>query len=1400
MKRKVPAGILIVLLITLLVPLMEHEVSMHVDAFQHSTTKRPWSPSQVQYIESPDGLINASISVENWGALTNAAVLRMRYRSSSILDPSLLGLGFSGYTHFLQDLKIENVSRSSHNSTWEPLYGERDTIRDRYEQMTITLRETSADNRTFRILVRAYDEGLAFRYYIPKDSVASSYTISTEYTRFVFRDYIKGYEEDGTEGVYKYGNLSGFDTDFESPLTIVHPKGHYLSIMEANLTDHSRMGLSSVSGDPKAVRVKLRGQVSASGSHTTPWRVIMTADSPGELIENNFIVENLNEPCAIDDTSWIRPGVAFRDCTLTETGAKANIDMAVDFNMSYIELDAGWYGNEWGGSADPTKPLTALNLSSIISYGKQRGIGVILYVNWRHYKTRISSLPLLYSSWGIKGVKLGFVDGDSQSGINGIHNAVKYAAQYKLIVDVHDNYRPTGWSRTYPNFLTQEGVRGCEHKPNGDHNTLLPFVRYQIGAADYTPMYYSGSLITTYAHRIATPIVFYSPLQFLFWYAGPASYRDETELDLWKDLRTVWNETLVLDGSIGDHCVIARRSYGRWMIGALSDGNTRYLTTDLPFLEDGINYTMTMVKDGSGLNVVNGKYIITSRTVITERANPHGGFAIKIEKSRGNELNTLPFYNFTISPPDHRIATVDVNYSQRMNSSVPPDQLNWSLETNGTWLKMEGDLLYGTPDETDVGSIWVNVTAETASGDRANVNFTMNVTPYNFPPKIITEHVVSCLEDSPYDVTYAAVDHDSDPEKIMWNFSTDAGFLCFNRSTARLFGTPDNYDVGNYTVNISVTDGSDYTNDSFHLEVINTNDPPKIVMGARYSTLTGDVFNVTLTAYDIDPTHDNISWTLNDPCGFLSLVDGIYLVGLPDENHIGIHHTEVCASDGLDSDSLTLTIIVNDRSGLPNIVTEDVTVCLEDRLYHVDYRAIDDETDEDMLIWHLEAGPSFLELNPRTGILRGVPGNEHVGFHPVSLYVTDGTGRDWANFTLTVQDVNDPPAIQNGFDLEIMEDDPLNFTFTAVDMDDEKMLWNVTTSSNWIAVEENRLHGTPGDGDVGFHRVRAKVSDGRGSSDEKVLTITVLNRNDPPRIVGTDITFALEDSAYRVVYSVDDPDDPRSTWNMTTDANWLSINDGILFGIPENDDVSIYSVNISVSDGHGGSDHRCFALEVLNVNDPPVITTENIPSPVEDTTYIFDLGVEDPDPLDEHVWSMISGPEWLRVEKSGRLIGTPGNDDTGLRHITLGVFDGNTTAYGTFVFDVVQVNDAPLWDVSKWEYVVPSGRPMMIRVSAYDPEGDRLTYSVNGDIEVEIDEGSGVLIWMEPVPGEYTIQVLVSDGNQTISEQFKLFVTGEEEDNEKDSGFVLYAIILVLIVIILALSVLLFSRVPPEEE
>ena len=335
-----------------------------------------------------------------------------------MLASSKLGLTF-GSGQLQQNLTVLSETYSTNDSTWQPVAGERSSIRDNYNQLVVELQETVSPFRILDLTFRAYNEGFAFRYTIPTQTGFTSVNNLSEQSEFRFSGNYTAWSTTTAQGVYSSYPISSIPSATERPLPVQVATNLYLALGEARLLDYARMKFSVLSGKANSLVSVLDSGVADPLPMSSPWRFILFADSPGHLLENNFLVLNLNDPCVLTNTSWIKPGKVIREGTLTTTGGLACVDFAVKHRLQYIEFDAGWYGPEnttltaTNVNVDPSKSPGPLDLQRVINYGATNGVGVILYVNWLAMTNQLNILPPLYQSWGMKGIKYGFVGPNS---------------------------------------------------------------------------------------------------------------------------------------------------------------------------------------------------------------------------------------------------------------------------------------------------------------------------------------------------------------------------------------------------------------------------------------------------------------------------------------------------------------------------------------------------------------------------------------------------------------------------------------------------------------------------------------------------------------------------------------------------------------------------------------------------------------------------------------------------------------------------------------------------------------------------------------------------------------------------------------------------------------------------
>jgi len=565
-------------------------------------------PTSVSVV-SPDGRTKVTFSIPD-----SASMYYQVSRDEDILiQPSQLGFQLENARDIGNNLEIVSFSESNVNQTWKPVYGEKASYPDHYRQLVVRLKEKIKPEREFEVTFRAYNEGVAFHYSFLPEKVLTQLTVEKELTEFQFTDDHMCWVSDRAQSPYKKVPVSAVSEPAERPL-VIESGEHFLAIGEARLVDFSRMKLVHGKNENTLV-ASLHDSPTVNLPYNTPWRTIMIGDSPGALLEHNYFTLNLNDPCAIEDVSWIKPGKVIREVTLTTRGGMACVDFAVANGLQYVEFDAGWYGLEYDDASDattitvdPKRSPGPLDLHKVIDYAESKGIGVIVYVNRRALEKQIDEILPLYKSWGIKGVKYGFVQVGSQEWTTWLHEAVKKAAENQLMVDIHDEYRPTGFSRTYPNLMTQEGIRGDEESPINTHTLITLFTRMLAGAGDNTICYFAPRVTESmggHVSQLAKAVMLYSPWQFLFWYDRPPNSADviggvpgrkgfieqQPELEFFKHMPTVWNDTRVLEGEIGEYATLVRKSDEDWFLGSLTGNNSRTVSIDLSFLEKGTNYT-----------------------------------------------------------------------------------------------------------------------------------------------------------------------------------------------------------------------------------------------------------------------------------------------------------------------------------------------------------------------------------------------------------------------------------------------------------------------------------------------------------------------------------------------------------------------------------------------------------------------------------------------------------------------------------------------------------------------------------------------------------------------------------------------------------------------------------------
>ncbi|HEV7892907.1 MAG TPA: glycoside hydrolase family 97 protein [Pyrinomonadaceae bacterium] len=634
------------------------------------------------HVRSPGGNVEVGFSLDDSGA----PAYSVKYKGRMVVVWSALGLVLKQGGPLQSGLELEGVTRRTHDSTYTLVVGKAARARDRYNELTVSLREDAGARRRLQIIFRAYDDGAAFRYVVPAQAGLERVDIVEEKSMFAFEDdyrcwamrlktFHSNYEQEfepASVGQIKPGEIIGL------PVTIQTDNGGpTLAIAEADLEDYAGMYLHGVEGSKNALYSRLSPHVNGDGLAvsgrtplSSPWRVVLIGDTPGRLIESTLIL-SLNDPPAFKDTSWIKPGKAAWDWWsgqlaegianpgMNDATMKHYIDFAAEFGLEYMLVDEGWYAPHAAGVArdvpvDITKTVPEIDLPGLVSYARARGVGIILWIHWKLASEQMDRAFPFYERLGIKGVKIDFMDRDDEEMVAFYHRVLKKAAEHNLVVDLHGAYKPTGLVRTYPNYLSQEGVLGAEYnkwsaRVTATHNVTLAFTRMLAGPMDYTPAGFrnvtpaefkprdKGPLVmTTRAHQLAMYVVYESPLQMVA--DSPSAYRGQPGAEFIRVVPTSWDETRVLAGEIGNYVVVARRRGREWFVGAMTNEEPRTLKVPLNFLGRGA-YTLDAFADGAdAASEPTHLSVSTSRVragqTLSLRLAPSGGYAAQLKPAR----------------------------------------------------------------------------------------------------------------------------------------------------------------------------------------------------------------------------------------------------------------------------------------------------------------------------------------------------------------------------------------------------------------------------------------------------------------------------------------------------------------------------------------------------------------------------------------------------------------------------------------------------------------------------------------------------------------------------------------------------------------------------------------------
>jgi alpha-glucosidase len=595
--------------------------------FQHSQL---FAQSELYQIKSPDKKTEMLVSIDNQRAL----VYEIKFKGKKVIRKSNLGLIINGHD-IGRDLSIVSLKRNTRAETIMWPIGENSIIENNYNELNLSYKSGPLN---YNILFRVFNGSVAFRYEVPEQSTVTELMLEKENTSFNLSYPSK---------IYRYHHESVFTpvlidslkrtSDFPSTLkTTLKNKRFYLSIGEADNRNYTKAKLQrGTEANSLSVAFAHDTVVKFSRAFETPWRTVSISETAIGLRKFSELVLKLSSPSTIN-LRKIVPGKLIRAHLNTQSGLDC-IDLAKKLNFKYIMFDAGWYGPQRALSSDPRVPIAAIDLPKVIEYGKQNGIGVILYVNYIGLQNYLDEILPLYKHWGVAGLKLGFIDGFTQQGLIWLTEAIKKVNDAGLILNIHDNYKPTGLSRTYPYLLTQEGIRGDENSPDAFHNTTLPFTRFLAGAADFTFCFpnsknsFSKYIKVSKAQQLALTVVYFSPLQSIFWYGQPKDYTNFGEIEFFKYVPTVWDESKYLSGSIGKNISVARRKGEVWFIGNAAGFSDWKENLKLDFLDKGKVYKATFYEDGNNGEILKRTSLVKKGDKLLVDIKAKGGQAIMIE-------------------------------------------------------------------------------------------------------------------------------------------------------------------------------------------------------------------------------------------------------------------------------------------------------------------------------------------------------------------------------------------------------------------------------------------------------------------------------------------------------------------------------------------------------------------------------------------------------------------------------------------------------------------------------------------------------------------------------------------------------------------------------------------------
>jgi alpha-glucosidase len=603
-------------------------------------------------VKSPDGTI--AMRIRGNGPLTYSVDVD----GQAVLGESRLGLKFKDGVVLGANSRFIRVEREACDVTWENRLGKRRIVRDHHNELRIFLVEESG--RPFEIVARAFNDGIGFRYVLPEMPSASSqdFELDEEETQFSFPDNdvcYAGINENTGKPQNPLGYVGSQESEFLPthltelpadqvrmlPLLVQTPPA-WVAITESDLSDWAGMWINraddpnNMAGVTLAARLSPRpdgqGLVKSAFPRSSPWRTFIIGREPGQLIESDLVL-NLATPCVLADASWVKPGISSWDWwsqvtqPSTET-YKEFIQFSADMGWAYALLDGGW-----SSRTNILQPSPSVDMDELLAFAKERNVRLWVWAHWSaldHNDTYLQAFPL-YEKWGLAGVKVDYMNRDDQEMVDWYEKITRAAADHHLMINFHGAFKPTGMIRTWPNQITREGIMGNEYnrwsaRVTPEHKTTLPFTRLLAGPADFTPGGFLNEPPDKFRYNVRPTEVQGTRCAELALFVclespvinacdHPSHYRDQPGLDFLKMVPTVWDDTRVPDGAVGEHVVIVRRSGDRWFLGALTDRRARNIPVKLDFLGAGA-WKIKLWKDAADSDV-NGGHLDTEERIVT---------------------------------------------------------------------------------------------------------------------------------------------------------------------------------------------------------------------------------------------------------------------------------------------------------------------------------------------------------------------------------------------------------------------------------------------------------------------------------------------------------------------------------------------------------------------------------------------------------------------------------------------------------------------------------------------------------------------------------------------------------------------------------------------------------------